>query len=71
MMDIKVTAVMKAGIEKLSEDIIYCISYAIEVYRSFVLRAIESEDECGTMDVPRGSAYIEDQVPHFLCPCHR
>lgn len=50
MVDIEVSAYMKASQEIFSKDIINLFRYSIKDYCPFILRVIVRKGKCGTMD---------------------
>lgn len=50
MMDVEVTADMKAGRGELSKDIVNLLRNSVVDYRPLVQRKTESREECGSMD---------------------
>lgn len=72
MMAMEVTAVMKPSRRELSEDIINILSYSVIDYHPFVLRTVQSKDECCTIDnAPRKHLYARLDSSFFLRPCDK
>lgn len=67
MIDIEVTANMKADRAEFSEDINNLPRYSVEYYRPFVLRTAESKDKCDTMDKCHSEAHIGEIVFRVVC----
>lgn len=59
---------MKANREEFSEDNINLLRHSVEDYSPFVLRAVEKEDEYGTMDKCHGERYTRAIVFIVLAP---
>lgn len=60
MIDIEVTTDMKPGRGELSEGTITFHRYSVKDCHHFILRLVESKDECGTIDKCHAEALIQE-----------
>lgn len=67
MFDIEVNADIETGWVELRENSVIFLRYSIEYYRSFVLRTVESKDECCPVDAHIREIYFT----RFFGPCRR